>query len=210
MTDSFTPFLKRKSKKDLVFEQWDTKEKRQLALNAKKETEKKVPMITESELEAIKQQAYQEGMQKANQDINQLQTNLAQITQMILKPLLLVDEEVQQEVLNLTIWFCKECLNIELSINEKKVLAIFDEIKEILPSARNIKSLYLNAEDAAIIRDAIESADLDIKAEHILHDDGLNRGEYRLETETRELDGRIEPRFRELMDDAFTETGSNE
>lgn len=211
MDDTFEPLIKAKNKEEMTFDKWVTKNKLKSQPDRKLlQEEKTVPMISNEELEKIKSDAYQQGVNQAQDEINQAKKELSQLTELVLEPLRLVDEDVQNEILTLTTWLCKTCLDIELSVNPKKLMAMMNEIKEILPSARNVKTLFLNPNDAQILKGALASVDMEIKPEHIISDDSLTRGEYRLETETRELDGRLELRIRELIENAFNTGESND
>lgn len=171
-----------------------------------------VPMIDPNELEAIKNnaydEAYQKGFEKALQDVQFQKDQLVSLAQLMLSPVAFVEQTVQNEVIQLAAWIAKAILKTELTINPKKILVIFKEIDEILPNLNQIKYLFLSSNDYQIFHQYFEQGSKDLSMDCLQIDPSLSQGEYRLELKETEVDASVEARVQELVFKALESEGA--
>lgn len=207
MDDDFKPMFQAETLEESAFNDWVVQD------DSVKLPERKVELISPDELELLKKQAYDEayqlGLNQGQSETEALHKQIKELTHLVLRPLALVEQEVQQELINLCAWLTKTILNAELNYEPQKILNIFDDLKELLPSINVVKTLYLNLEDQQLIIDLLDpDKDLnkiDFPLDLLQIDKSLTRGEYRLETIDREVDATVEARLQELVLNTLTQ-----
>lgn len=85
--------------------------------------------------EEAKKLGYQEGMQMAAEELESKRQELVNWFDLLRKPVLLLDNNLSQELIQTILWICEICIGIELSIHPDKLLLLLEEIKKnFLPS----------------------------------------------------------------------------
>lgn len=193
MSDEFKPLHQFKAKSD--FNSW--------SIDSPISPMKRNQQQQHQEIEDIKKQAfevgYQEGIQKAHSENQQYIQQLSLVVDVLHNPYNLIDKEVEEQLLQTLLWLCKECIKIELSFNPEKIRAIITEMKPYLSKIYSKKRLYLNPNSVDIIKQCLKNEELDI-ADVIIEDETLNIGEYRLKTDSSELDGRFDTRLSAIIE----------
>ncbi len=162
-----------------------------------------VEMVSGDELAQVKKQAfeeaYQKGLEQAKQAFQHYETGILELLKMMQSPVDLVDKTVQTELVKLCGWLCKIILKREIESDPDKLLFIFDDLQQLLPSLKMIKILYINSEDYELIINLIEKHAFELEMEQLQPDKNLARGEYRLETKDSGLEATVESRLQELV-----------
>lgn len=148
--------------------------------------------------EEAKAKGYQEGLQQAQQEINQLREELKQWLEFIQNPVQLVDKQVSEEIIKTIIWLCEACIGIEISNSPEKLLLLLEEIKKELPSLRRDQQLVMNTEDVEWLKSQLSHKYRDIIA-ILVSDSTLSRGDFYLRNEYSELDGTLKTRVMNLL-----------
>lgn len=204
MNKTFKPILDKAKPNKFDIDAWITKTEEQ----APTVDENKVEMISPEALALIKEQGfkegvnegYEQGLKEAKQEIELMKSELAHLIALFTRPLRLIDNEVKNELIELAAWLTQQMLRSELSIHPEKILTIFDEIRELLPSFSSIKTLHLHPDDHQQLLNFLATDDsINIPSESLQVDKELSRGEYRLETTTSVIDSRLEVRLQELI-----------
>lgn len=174
---------------------------------------RKNKLATASQLESIEKQAYEEGEQRGYQDgmkrsdeelekikekARQFDTLMIALTQ----PFNEMDEQVVQQMADLSIAIARQLIRRELHIDKRQVIAIAREAMTELPvGSRNIK-LYLNPEDAQLVLEAFTLNDRETSSEklwQVFEDPALTRGGCRVTSEHSVIDATVEARFNRVI-----------
>lgn len=196
MTKTFEPYFKPRAA--LVFHQWESSE----------EPRQSEPVIDEQEIlritceqlkEEARAQGYAEGMRAAEADILQKQKEFSKALSALMQPMQLLDETLIEELIKTMLWICQACIGIELSVNPDKLTALFNLIKEELPSLKGNKILALNPEDFEWVRQQSEEGIYAEIQNMLVADPNLSRGDFYLQSEQSVLDGQVIARLSNLF-----------
>jgi flagellar assembly protein FliH len=169
---------------------------------------------TAKELEAIQQQAYEEGFEKGkregfefghkeglSQARQQLQHYISQLDQLLntfKEPLRDLDNQVERELLGLVIAIVKQLVRREVKSDPNLIVGVVREALSVLPvSSRNVR-LMLHPEDAELIRNVYALGDSEM-GWNLIEDPVINRGGCRVVTDTSQVDATLESRLASLI-----------
>ncbi|NOY71507.1 MAG: flagellar assembly protein FliH [Gammaproteobacteria bacterium] len=159
-------------------------------------------MLTASQLEALQNQAkdegyqagYQEGLDKGEVEIKQKVKKIEKIISMLSVPLELLDDTVEKELTTLSLIIARQIIRRELKTDPDHVVAVVKEAVSALPLAsRNIR-IILHPEDAVLIKENL-SLNEDVGNWSVVDDPALTRGDCKVSTETSHIDATIEKRL---------------
>ena len=137
---------------------------------------------------------YQEGQVKAEAEVKNTIQYLHSICLTLAKPLEQLDDEIEQNLVELTLSIAKQLVRRELKIEPGEIIGIVKQAIGALPvSARN-PIIYLHPEDLNLVRQALSIGDED-RSWRIEEDLLLKRGDCRVETESSYIDSTIEGRL---------------
>ncbi|KTD78415.1 FliH/SctL family protein [Legionella waltersii] len=200
MANEFEPFDKQLKVSE--FSAWEYKANNESAPAEEEHAE----LITE--LEALKQNAYQEGytngMQQAQKEIDDMKSELVKWLDLLQKPVHIIDEQLTQEIITTVIWLCQKSIAVELSISPDKLHSLFEKIKKELPSLHGKRILKMHPEDVDWIKANFSHNEIEGLLEILDGDPLLSRGDFYLQGDHSELDGRIETRLSMLFDQFIT------
>ena len=188
--------------------------------------------VSARQLEELQQQAYDEGMQqgknegyaeglllgqeeglkKGQEIVLQIVKRFEQMMQLLAEPLEQVDQQVEEELLALSIATARQIIRREITLNPDQIVAVVKEAISVLPSNSKKIKVHLNPDDAEIIRETlnISSSVLndsgDANNQVSSHDDSwsiveeatINRGGCLIKTENSQIDATIETRIAEI------------
>lgn len=189
-----------------AFERWELPamgEKRPRA----EEAEEEVKPLTAEQIEAIQKQAYQEGfaqgrtegLEAGQKEINAQVQRLEQIMLSLSEPLNTVDEQVEQELLALSMAVARQLVRREIEQDPEQVIAVVREAMGELPSrARNVR-IHLHPEDAALVREAFATEEEETAPWKVIEDITQTRGGCRIESDTSRIDATVEKRLNNII-----------
>jgi len=156
---------------------------------------------TQKEIEARRQQGYDEGFAKGKQEgvaagqanLNQQAQNLMQIAGQLSKPLAELDEDVVDELVTLAMTIAKHMVRREIKTNPDEIVAVVREAAALLPSTSRTIKIFLHPEDAALLKESLSISEQGLW--ELVDDPALTRGGCRLVTENAQLDASIETRL---------------
>jgi flagellar assembly protein FliH len=169
---------------------------------------------TAQELEAIQQQAYEEGFEKGKQEgfdfghkegLNQARKDLQHYTSQLdrlletfVRPLRTLDNQVEKELLALVIAIVKQLVRREVKSDPNLIVGVVREALSVLPvSSRNVR-LLLHPEDAELIREVYALGDAEVGWD-LIEDPVINRGGCKVVTDTSQVDATLESRLASLI-----------
>ena len=158
-----------------------------------------VQLPTASQIEEIQRQAreegfqsgYAEGVQKAAQENRRLAEVIDALTQQ-------VDEQVAQELLDLSLDVARQMLHQALKVNPELLLAVVREAIGTFPHFMQGAHLVLHPDDAALVRERM-GEQLSHSGWKIFEDARIERGGARIETANSQIDATLENRWKRVV-----------
>lgn len=159
-------------------------------------------MLTAEAIEELQKKAYEEGraegFQKGfDEGENEIRLRVAHLEAVLNKlnqPLSDMDETVVEQMVSLSINIARQLVRRELKIDPGQVVAVVRETISSLPvAARNIR-VFLNPEDALIVREMLAVSSGDQRWE-IVEEPIMSRGGCKVVTDTSRIDASMESRL---------------
>ncbi len=171
-------------------------------------------MLTAEQLGHVQEQAYQEGFEQGKKDgfkfgheealvetrnlLKEKAGKLDQLLSTLDTPLKELDEQVERELISLTISMVRQLVRREVKADPAQIVGVVRESLTLLPvSARNIR-LILHPEDAKMVREIFEVSDQDLVWD-IVEDPVLERGGCKIITDTSQIDATLESRLAAMI-----------
>lgn len=198
MPNNFEPYPKNNDT-TVVFRDWEY----QSVKNKDEKIEINEQDILIAECDRIKKEAFEEGyaqgMQQAHTEINEKRNQLAHWLDVLKNPITLLDHQLSQEIIETIIHLSQHCIGIELTINSDKLNDLLHAIKGELPSLSTQKVLAMHPLDVDWIKKEISEKELPGLHDLLVEDPLLNRGDFYVQGEYSELDGRLSTRIATLF-----------
>lgn len=147
------------------------------------------------DIEVLKQKAYDEafakgledGKQHAESESGRLLVLARNLLEQLTEPMEMIDEQVRQQLVALSIAIAKQLVKAELKHNTDHVLMLVDQALSALPDSPSKIYVHLNVQDAAEIRKQLQSAK-DKPSWSIVEDPALQPGGCKVFTESSSVD----------------------
>ncbi|MGR9012711.1 MAG: flagellar assembly protein FliH [Gammaproteobacteria bacterium] len=172
------------------------------------------PILTVDEIEAMQKQAYDEafaqgkmhGFQQGfdegskkgyEENLHLLQSQaaiLVSLLESLSEPFKLLDDEVEKELVKLTIGIATQIIRREIKLDQGQIVAVVRETINVLPLASQKISLKLHPEDAGIVRSALALDEIS-PSWSIVEDPLITRGGCKVDTEISHVDATVEHRL---------------
>jgi len=177
------------------------------------------PVLTLEEIEAIREQARQEGYAEGQQqgmqagrsegymaglqlgqtEINETIQHLRQIAVSFGTEVSQTSETMAPELLNLGLDISKAMIKTALSVKPELILPTISAAIHSLPSLQLPALLYLQPDDAALVREHL-GEELSQNGWRLVEDPELQRGGCRMETGTNQVDATMQTRWRRIAE----------
>ncbi len=159
-------------------------------------------LITAESIEVLQKQAFEEGysqgFQKGIQDaesaIQERLRNIDSIAQFLQKPLQEVDEAVIEQLSQLAISIARKLIRREIKTDPGQIVAVVRETVSALPAGIQNIRVFMNPDDAAVLRESMNIADGD-KSWTIVEEPLLSKGGCKVLTDYSEIDASVEARL---------------
>ncbi len=184
------------------------------------------PHLTVTEIEAMQKQAYdeafaqgkaegfQQGFDEGFEDgsrkgyvdnIELLNTKAAELTHLmeaLSEPFKTLDEEVENELVSLSIGIAKQIIRREIKMDTGQIVAAVKEAIKVLPLSSQKISLHLHPEDTELVRSVLSIDDL-TSAWSIVEDPLITRGGCKVDTDVSHVDASVENRLAAVIATVF-------
>ena len=157
-------------------------------------TRKQQNRIEQDAYEQAFSQGYTEGLEKGQIEINEHVKYLQSLMATLAMPLLDLDKQVVDELVDLAMAVARQMVRRELKISPGEVVAVVKEALSLLPVTAGDVRLELHPEDAVLVRNALLPSDADAPWQ-IVEDPLLSRGGCRVSTNTSRIDATVENRI---------------
>jgi flagellar assembly protein FliH len=175
------------------------------------------PMISEEELEAIREAArqqgyaegfeagqatghasgYEDGLNEGRAEAAAELTHLQGIASEFGNAVTQADESIAADVLELALHLAKNMVRTAFEVRPELILPVVREAVDYLPTLQQPALLVLNPEDALIVRDSI-GHELEKTGWRIVEDGAVARGGCRIDTASNQIDAQIASRWQRL------------
>ncbi|WP_300654908.1 flagellar assembly protein FliH [Pseudomonas sp.] len=175
-----------------------------------------VKPLTLDELEAIRQDAYNEGFSAGEKDgyhsgqlkaKQEADTALAskmlaveQLMQQLFEPIAEQDQQLEVALVNLVSHMAREVIQRELNIDSSQIRQVLREALKLLPMGAGNVRIHLNPQDFEMVKALRERHD---ESWRIVEDDALLPGGCRVESEHSRIDASIETRLSQALKQLF-------
>ena len=137
-----------------------------------------------------------EGEQLIREQLAQLQTLIAQLQQ----PLLKVDSEVEQSLLQLTLHMAQAVIGVEVKTNPQCILNTLREAVDALPYQADKLVIKLHPADVAVVTQHYSSEEIAERMWHIRSEPSMERGDCRVESTESSVDRTLKTRLQSSLE----------
>jgi flagellar assembly protein FliH len=187
-----------------------------VALESEEVALEDVKPLTLDELEAIRQDAYNEGFAtgekdgfragqlKAKQEADAaLAVKMAALEVLMLQlfePIAEQDQQLESAMVDLLGHMVRQVIQRELTIDSSQIRQVLAEALKLLPMGTESIRIHLNSQDFEVVKALRERHEANWR---ILEDDSLLPGGCRVETELSRIDATVETRLRQALKQLF-------
>lgn len=168
-------------------------------------------LLTARQLESLQQQAYEEahsaGYAAGKVDARAHLERLDALMRTLARPLEELDVRVEEELVALAISVAKQLIRRELRTDPGEIVAVVRDALALLPVGVREVRVHLHPEDAKIVR-SLGSTD-EQQTWRIAEDPVLTRGGCRIESESSQIDARLETRIGAVVSRLLGERGED-
>lgn len=161
--------------------------------------------ISPAQLDEIRRQAWQEGLERGLREGRQLgqaemeeqARRLRSLADRLARPLAPLDAAIEEQLMELAIVLARQLARHEISLHPEHVLDIVREAVAALPAGSHRLTLQLHPDDARLVRQWLSEE----PEQHwkIIENHGLQRGDCQLQTEQARIDERLDVRLERLI-----------
>ncbi len=175
-------------------------------------TNESISLPTAEQIEAIYQQArnegyqagYQEGKQNATIEMEAIIQHLQTLMVKFEEELQQIDQTVAQELLELAVEFARKIVTQSLELTPELIVPIIQEAIQHLPSATQPLHITLHPEDAALVRIQLENQ-LSHSKWKIYENSQIERGGCKVEAGGCEIDATLSSRWKTVLSKVLLE-----
>ncbi|MEE9422534.1 MAG: flagellar assembly protein FliH [Gammaproteobacteria bacterium] len=163
-------------------------------------------LLTAGQMEALQDQARQEGFDQGLQEgraagaqlIKDQVTQLASLFQALQAPFAELDETVEEQLVQLSLIVARQLVRRELKTDPEQVIAVVREAMAALPVTSRELRLILHPDDIEMVRDALSMHE-EAQNINIVSDPVQTRGGCRILTESSQIDATVESRINAII-----------
>lgn len=165
---------------------------------------------TAEELESIQKQAYNEGFalgqkegyEQTKHELEESAASLRSIIELFSDPLKNIDDEVVEQLSQLSMTVAKQIVRRELHTKQGEIVGIVREAMNALPASTRKIILNIHPDDAELIRNAFslgQEDDSDKLRWKIVEDPMITRGGCKISSENSRVDATVEARLNRVI-----------
>ena len=189
------------------FERWDLPIVEDVSAAVDDAKQGKAPsLMTAEQIERIQKQAfkeaYDEGFKQGRQDgmasgkgeVEYKGKLLAEMLESLAHPFEQLDENVEQQLVSLSLAIARQLVRRELKADPGQVIGVVHEALAVLPVGSQDVKVCLHPDDVVLMRDAIAQSESD-RNWSLVDDPSLTRGDCRILTKVSQIEATLEKRL---------------
>lgn len=145
---------------------------------------------------------YAEGKQAAEEELVRERSRLVSTLNFLARPVENLDEQVEHELLELSLAVAKQVLKREVSIQPMHIVGLIRTSVARLPVAESEVTVHLNPDDAKIIRKSLKLSE-EPQRWRIIDDPGLDQGSCVINSDSSFVDGSVDAMVKQVALDLF-------
>lgn len=161
---------------------------------------------TAKQIEQVRQQAYEEGyaegvkqgLQQTLQQKSALKEKIISIINKLQYPLNKIDEQIEKELLQLSVLIAKQVVRRELQQDPQQIAAVIRECMAILPSSNTQPKIRLHPDDFRCIQEIYPTANEEGSGWQLIEDSSISPGGCVVDTHSSHIDATIEARINQI------------
>lgn len=144
-------------------------------------------------------EGYQEGLKKAEQEMQPTKQRLQQLVEFFEHPLQALNEDIENQLTQVAVTLAQQLVRRELRIEPGEIVGLIRDSVKLLPgNARNI-SIIINPEDASLVRSALSIDPNDEEQTwRLIEDPMITRGGCEIKSEASIINATLENRLSAL------------
>ncbi|WP_407331071.1 flagellar assembly protein FliH [Enterovibrio sp. 27052020O] len=146
-----------------------------------------------------KEEGYQQGLTEGQQVIEERCQHLDAMLEKLAFPLVQIDHQVQQQVIDMVMHLAKAVIQTEVVTNPQMILNTLREAVNALPMAGRQITIYLHPDDMDVVTAAHSEASLRDREWRLMSEPALNRGDIQVACGDSVVDYRIEDRIKQIL-----------
>lgn len=145
------------------------------------------------------EEGYQEGLKKADAELEPIKRRLRNLIGFLDKPLQALNEEVEQQLTQVAVTLAQQLVRRELRIEPEEIVGLIRDSVKLLPGNLRNVSILIHPEDASLVRSAvsIESTEGD-RSWQIIEDPMITRGGCEIKSGSSIINATLENRLAAL------------
>ncbi|MDH5408370.1 MAG: flagellar assembly protein FliH [Gammaproteobacteria bacterium] len=176
-------------------------------------------LVTAAQIEAIQQQAYAEGYAqgyevgvdqghkdgyeaghaKLESELKQKVKRLDSVLTFLSEPLSEMDEQLIRQLVDMSVLISRQIIRRELHTDPGQIVAVVREATAALPVSSRDTQVFLNPEDAVLVREVFSIDDSQQQSWKLIEDPALTRGGCRVISENSRIDATVEHRINQVI-----------
>jgi len=147
-----------------------------------------------------KEKGYQQGMQEGQNEIAQTVKYFEQIMTFLTTPIEQVNENVEEELIHLSMATAKQIIRREIRMDPGQIIAVIKDALTALPANSKKIKVYLHPSDAQIARENLknDTEGQDTETWSVIDEPNITRGGCQIKSEASQIDASIETRVAEI------------
>jgi flagellar assembly protein FliH len=145
------------------------------------------------------EEAYQQGMQQAQQELKQTRDRLESLMNFFEHPLQALNDEVEQQLNLLAVTMAQQLVRRELKAEPGEIIGLIRECVQLLPASSRQIRIFLNPEDAVLIRRTLQlDSNEDEQSWKLVEDPMITRGGCEIKSDKSVINATLEKRLQAL------------
>lgn len=150
---------------------------------------------------------HQEGLAQGKEQIDHEVEIWRALSDKLHLPLESVSEQLQAELILLSVSLARSVLNVELETNTNVIFQALSEGLKVLPIAEKNYQIFLNPDDIELVKSHFSEEEIEKHNWHFIASPDMQRGGCDIVTDTNAVDVSVEKRTRDVIDRFLVEQG---
>lgn len=144
-------------------------------------------------------QGYAEGYAAGQDQINKEVQKMLALIEGLTQPIKQVDQEVEKQLVEMTLTLVREIINVELTTNQGIILSTLRDVVQSLPMSEQRVDVYLNPDDLKIVEQHYNKEAQQERNWHLIAEPQLSIGDIQVTCHQSQVDYNMQERVNSVM-----------